>query len=339
MFERDSRVRERMLAYGSHFDAIDVFIFSLQSNAYGVEHLEHGVTLYPLHWRSSVLWSSQIREAWKVLSHSDVITVQDPGEMGMLGLCAARLLGKKLHVQVHTDIMNPAFYEHNLRNKIIRAFSAVVLPRASRIRVVAKRIEDSIRSRVPESTPISVLPIYVDRERFQLREKKQHPRFGLTALCIGRLEPEKNFSVAIEALREAREKGHDVGLVIVGSGSQREALKKLAVRREVFEYVEFVAHSEDLRPYYAYADIMLVPSAYEGYGMAIVEALASGVPVLATDVGVAREAGAIITSVRLFPSAFVEWVELGSRRGELRGYPYASFEDYVKKVCEDMQAT
>ncbi|HEY4519786.1 MAG TPA: hypothetical protein VJH33_01980, partial [Candidatus Paceibacterota bacterium] len=64
---------------------------------------------------------------------------------------------------------------------------------------------------------------------------------------------------------------------------------------------------------------------------------ASGVPVLATDVGVAREAGAIVVSPHDFPRALVAWIEKGPRRGELRSYPYKNFDEYLRLFKQDIE--
>ena len=95
---------------------------------------------------------------------------------------------------------------------------------------------------------------------------------------------------------------------------------------------------KDPAPYYALADIVLVPSVYEGYGQVIIEALAAKKPVLATDVGIAKESGALITTQDDFIAALKNWFANGHKTGELQNYPYPSLEDYVQKYCDDIAA-
>ena len=71
--------------------------------------------------------------------------------------------------------------------------------------------------------------------------------------------------------------------------------------------------------------------------MDIVEALPSGNPVLSTDVGIAREAGAAIASREKFPEALGEWFKNGPTEGVLSNYPYKDFEGYVEAYCDDIK--
>ena len=100
----------------------------------------------------------------------------------------------------------------------------------------------------------------------------------------------------------------------------------------------FFEGARDAALYYALADLILVPSKYEGYGLVIVEALAAGKPALSTDVGIAREAGAIVTSEQNFATDLTRWFESGPRAGGLKNYPYKNFEEYVRAYCGDVLA-
>jgi glycosyltransferase involved in cell wall biosynthesis len=78
---------------------------------------------------------------------------------------------------------------------------------------------------------------------------------------------------------------------MLGAGSLEASVRRLA--REL--PVEFPGW-KDPKPYLVAADVVLCTSKHESYGASIVEALAAGVPVVAPDVGIAKEAGAIIAS-------------------------------------------
>jgi glycosyltransferase involved in cell wall biosynthesis len=133
--------------------------------------------------------------------------------------------------------------------------------------------------------------------------------------------------------------GHDIGLTIVGEGSEHESLIQRAKHAGIESRVEFVGWQHDIGRYLARADVVLVPSRYEGYGLVIVEALAAGVPVIATDVGVAREAGAIVASERQFIPTFLKWLADGPRSASLVNYPYRNYMEYVEQWCADIKAS
>lgn len=338
IFEKDSAVRARHVAYGECFDEIHLLVGSLRGNDFDMDRLSAKVTAYPVHWRSPVLWSKEIVALCSRITRSDIVVAQDPVETGIPGLVMAKLSHAPLYLQIHSDLFNDSYKRFSKRNASHTKLSGMAIRGASRIRVVSEKIKKDVLERYGDGVPISVLPIYVDVEKWRNLQKKKHPRFGLSAVAVGRLEKEKNFDIAIKAIYEARDKTHDIGLTIVGSGNEEESLRTLAKRFRIEDVVDFVPHTSDLSSYYASADVVLVPSEYEGYSMVIVEALAAHIPVIATDVGVARESGALIAEKRLFSKAVIEWIEGGSRKGTLIGYPYTSFDSFKNALCMDIQA-
>jgi len=160
--------------------------------------------------------------------------------------------------------------------------------------------------------------------------------FATRLLVVSRLEKEKNIRLAIDAFAKAAP--HTACLIILGEGRERRLLEKRAASLGVAGRVFFEGATDPL-PYYAVADLLLVPSLYEGYGLVIVEALSAGKPVLATDVGVAREAGAIVAEIGGFTEALAAWFENGPRIGVLEQYPYRSFEEYVQAYGADISDT
>jgi glycosyltransferase involved in cell wall biosynthesis len=237
-------------------------------------------------------------------------------------------------VQVHTDFLSPHF-GNTIRNKIRKWIALFVLRRSARIRVILERTKDDLRAK-GISGPITVLPIYVPIDRFEHLPRLKHPRWKINSLFVGRLENEKRPELALESVAHARKAGHDIGLTVVGSGRMQDVLREKAKQLAITDRVEFLGWQRDIAPYLQRADIFLCPSRFEGYGLAIIEALAAGVPVLATDVGIAREAGAMVVSLPNFKEEFVRWIESGPRTASLAHRPYVSQEEYVLKYCEDI---
>jgi glycosyltransferase involved in cell wall biosynthesis len=108
-----------------------------------------------------------------------------------------------------------------------------------------------------------------------------------TLLSVGNLVPLKGHDLVIEALRLLE--GCD--LVIVGEGPQRPALVALADRLGVTDRVRFAGAipQQELRRYYGAADALVLASSREGWANVLLEAMACGTPVVATDVGGNRE--------------------------------------------------
>ncbi len=106
-------------------------------------------------------------------------------------------------------------------------------------------------------------------------------------LTAGRLSREKGHRDLIEAVRELRrlEPGLAFCLVVLGEGKERPRIEALCRRYGLEREVKLVGHQDDVAPYYAMADVVVIPSHSEGSPNVLLEAMASGVPVVATRVG------------------------------------------------------
>jgi len=170
-------------------------------------------------------------------------------------------------------------------------------------RVVSARIKKSLIAQKINPEKIFVLPIFVDVERFNTASiktnlKQKYPQFNFIILMAARLSPEKNIGLAIEAMAGIIKKYPKAGLVIVGSGPEENNLKlkiaRLASRAErdnlkLRDNIVLEPWTDDLISYLKSADLFLLTSNYEGWGMVVAEAAAAGCPIVMTDVGCAGE--------------------------------------------------
>jgi len=156
------------------------------------------------------------------------------------------------------------------------------------------------------------LPVGIDPDRFLFRERGQVAG-DLHIVMVARLVPEKGIALAIEALALLRDTA--VRMTVVGDGPCREEMQALARRLEVAERIDWrgAGTPADVAAALAAGDIFLLSSEAEALPVCIMEAMASGLPVVATNVGGVREmiedgrtgilvpprdAGAIMTAVR-----------------------------------------
>ncbi len=149
---------------------------------------------------------------------------------------------------------------------------------------------------------VSVMPLGVDLDRFTpLPQSEARAAIGLpdhgpsgerrhVVLSVGRIEPLKGFDILVRSLAEMTERNR-VTLLIAG-GDERAApevarLRAIADEVGVADRVRFVGAvpHESLHLYYNAADVVAVPSFYESFGLVAVEAMACGVPVVASRVG------------------------------------------------------
>lgn len=113
------------------------------------------------------------------------------------------------------------------------------------------------------------------------RDSASHVRRGRRFLAVGRLVPQKNFALLLRAF--ARIAGADDRLTIIGEGSERAGLEALAKSLGIAARVALPGHRNPLHHAFGEADAFVLSSDYEGLGVVVIEALAAGLPVVATD--------------------------------------------------------
>jgi glycosyltransferase involved in cell wall biosynthesis len=106
-----------------------------------------------------------------------------------------------------------------------------------------------------------------------------------TFVYAGRLAPEKGVDVLVDAWADARRGGAPGTLVLVGEGPERGALERRARDRGVLGAVRFAGAADDVAPWLRAADAFVLPSRQEGTSVALLEAMACGLPVVATAAG------------------------------------------------------
>jgi alpha-1,6-mannosyltransferase len=115
------------------------------------------------------------------------------------------------------------------------------------------------------------------------------PETGRLLLAVGRFHPEKRHRTIIEAFALARAARPDLALFVVGDGLARAVVERLARRHGGVHLAGAVADRDRLARIYASADALVHGSGAETYGLVVAEAIASGLPVVAPDVGGAAE--------------------------------------------------
>ena len=110
-------------------------------------------------------------------------------------------------------------------------------------------------------------------------------------LLIGRLVYEKGFQLALEAMPKVIEAAPGTRFLVAGSGTHEEELKRQAEELGLMEHGTFLGWIGDdvLHTLYAIADLTVVPSIYEPFGLVALEAMASGCPCIVADTGGLRE--------------------------------------------------
>jgi glycosyltransferase involved in cell wall biosynthesis len=280
LFEEGSAVSARIKDYGSLVGELHIVVFALKSLNLKERQLSANVWVYPTNsvsrWfyvRDAARMGKAIVFGKKFVRGESLVTTQDPFESGLAGLKVKKKWRLPLEVQLHTDPNSPYF--SGFLNRIRKIIAKRVLAHA-----------DSVRD-------VKTLPIYVDKEKITNARISfdLHARFKwrFILLTVSRLSPEKNLGFVLRVLKGVLFKFPDTGLVVVGSGPEEENLKSFARKLGIEKNVAFVGWQEDLASYYKTANLFIQTSRFEGYGLSLIEAGLSGLPVITTPVGLAQE--------------------------------------------------
>ncbi|MDP3963091.1 MAG: glycosyltransferase family 4 protein [bacterium] len=222
----------------------------------------------------------------------DLVSSQDPFEFGVIGVWLKWWHGVRLQIQEHGDFYShPWWRRESMMNRIRALIGRWVLRRADGIRVVSKRIERALIAMGIALKKISTVSVFVDIERFFAADATLRKSSGgaFTILAMGRLVPQKNVPLLLEAFSDIASRYSDARLRIVGKGAERRDLEVLARRLNIVHRVEFTEWTEDPAAEYRACDLYVLPSNYEGWPRAIAEAMASRLPIIMTDMGSAGE--------------------------------------------------
>lgn len=288
IFEKDSDVRQRALEQSKLVEELVIIVVSLKQH-----HLEEfkqvKLRVIPTDSINSIYALFDAHKISEGLTGIDLVTAQDPFEIGLCAIFIKRTLGCPLQLQAHTDFLSPYFRKTPL-NFIRFLISRITIPQADAVRVVSRRIADSVLRSYRKPPRVEVLPVWtsIDRpaEGVFVDLHKKYKQFDFIVLAVGRLEREKNFPLLLRAFQMALTIIPKSGLVIVGDGRKRKKLEKLAEELGIRETVRFEGWQKNMTAYYNSADLYISSSNYEGYGLSILEAAAHGLPVISTDVGI-----------------------------------------------------
>jgi L-malate glycosyltransferase len=139
---------------------------------------------------------------------------------------------------------------------------------------------------VPASQ-IAVIPNFVDVPS-EAREWPSESSRSVTIGMVSRLTPIKRHDVALRAVKALLEEGHDLRLHIVGDGESREAIARLIAELDLSAHVTLLGELRGGAALHQTFDISLATSDSEGSPNSVLEAMAAGRPVVATDVGGTR---------------------------------------------------
>jgi glycosyltransferase involved in cell wall biosynthesis len=147
--------------------------------------------------------------------------------------------------------------------------------------VVQSEAMQTWANRTVRRSSIHVIPNPVG-EQFRTSSQNVVTRLPIV-LAIGRLVPQKGFDLLIKAFGLVADRHPEWSLVIAGRGSEESALRRTAARVLPTRAVSFLGSIQHPENYYRIAEILVVPSRFEGFPNVLIEGMAAGCAVIATD--------------------------------------------------------
>jgi glycosyltransferase involved in cell wall biosynthesis len=176
-----------------------------------------------------------------------------------------------------------------------------VLETAERIVATSPQEKEHMRSLVSTKGNIDIIPCGTDIHRFgSLTKEAARAAIGIDAdakmlFYVGRFDERKGIETLVRAVGQSQLRGKEKLKLVIGGGSrpgqsdgiERERIEKIVAELGMSEFTIFPGRISDeiLPAYYTAADVCVVPSHYEPFGLVAIEAMACGTPVVASDVG------------------------------------------------------
>jgi glycosyltransferase involved in cell wall biosynthesis len=283
----EGRVFDRVFEYRKLADKFVVLVFT-KNESFRIIAKEN-LTVIPIFGKNKLAqvmtFFKFVKSVNQVLQTNTTVLSQDPFEIGLLSYLISKKYNYKLNLQLHTDISSPFFKRESVRNFLQLTLAKYLLHKADTVRVVSKHLRKYLITNLGvKAHKVFFLPIYTDISKYRFAYKNKFPKKNI--LMLSRIEEVKNIPLGIKAVKALRKlDGQNYHLKIVGTGQIKSKLEK----EFPYNWITWENWTDDVKKEYKQADILLITSNYEGWGLTAIEAVACGTPVVMSPVGVAKE--------------------------------------------------
>ncbi|MFH1973868.1 MAG: glycosyltransferase family 4 protein, partial [Patescibacteria group bacterium] len=253
---------------------------------------DEDVTVGDETFRTMAFRGMALRRIWKSIRFgikeartprsATVVSVQDPFAAGLVAYIISRWTNVPLEIQEHGDFFSGAWAKESWKNRLWSWIGRFLLHRAERVRAVSERVKEHLVRIGVASDRIDIIPVSQTLTFAPVIRTPASGTFRLVAPC--RFVKQKGLDVLLDVARLLKTRGIRFALTLIGDGPERARLEE-KVRLLHLDDVVRIEPWRDASTLWDDADLFVLSSRYEGWGRTVVEAMAAGVPVVATDVG------------------------------------------------------
>lgn len=206
---------------------------------------------------------------------------------GLLSFQWRRATGKPYIVSLRgSDVpgYDPSFKLVDYLHRALRPITRRILAHSRHVVANSESLRELALKSYPEN-PISVVTNGVSPTIFRPASAPHKPGATIRALCVARLVKRKGIHYLLEAIEQSN--ASNLRVTIVGTGPEEASLRQLAKSLSIEGRVEFMGQQspQSMANCYRSADFLVHPALAESFSMTLLEAMASGLPIVATDVG------------------------------------------------------
>ena len=169
------------------------------------------------------------------------------------------------------------------RSTFWRLLCRLVYPRASAVTVLTDNVVTPFRAMVPRVAHIAVMPNPLPDELFQQPRAAPDPTARRRLISVGRLHPQKNYGLLIDTFASLANEFPQWDLWIWGDGQERVQLEAQIAQRSMAGRIVLAGVTPSVWVEMARSDAFVMSSRFEGFGLALAESMALGVPAVAFD--------------------------------------------------------
>ncbi|MEO5561254.1 MAG: glycosyltransferase [Dokdonella sp.] len=222
-------------------------------------------------------------DAGEAVVHTHNLIAHDYTALALLGLRRQRLINTR-HGMGGTPVarLRGALYQLSMRwtDRVVAVCEAARRNLVERERLPANKVVS-----VPNGIEVATFKPASDAARRRLAEREGLPATTRLIGFVGRLNWAKDLPNMLRAFARLQQRRPDTALILVGDGALRAELTELAASEGIAERVRFLGDRNDVRELLQAFDVFAMSSVSEGYSIALLEACATALPIVATAVG------------------------------------------------------